>query len=95
MSSFLIFIGHPLLALIPALIFGGMAFAAKGRLVWFAAGAWLLYALYELGMQNRILCSGDCDIRIDLILIIPALLATTLGGLAGAAVWVLRRRSSP
>lgn len=43
--------------------------------------AWLLYAAYETSMQQRWLCSGECNIRIDLFLIGPLLL---LGSLATA-----------
>ena len=41
--------------------------------------AWLLYAAYETGMQQRWLCSGECNIRIDLFVIGPLLI---LGSLA-------------
>jgi hypothetical protein len=34
---------------------------------------WLLYAAYEIGMQQRWLCSGECNIRLDLLVIYPAL----------------------
>ena len=47
--------------------------------------AWLLYAVYETSMQQRWLCSGECNIRIDLFLIAPLLL---LGSLAAIVrVW--------
>jgi hypothetical protein len=52
---------------------------------------WLFYALYETGMQRRWLCSGECNIRIDLLVIYPALLLS----LVAAAVSVLRRRRRP
>jgi hypothetical protein len=35
---------------------------------------WLLYALYETGMKQRWLCTGECNIRLDLFLIYPLLL---------------------
>jgi hypothetical protein len=44
---------------------------------------WALYAGYETGMQQRWLCSGECNIRVDLLLIYPALLA--------ASAWALWR----
>jgi hypothetical protein len=50
---------------------------------------WLLYALYEFGMKRRWLCSGECNIRIDLLVIYPALLI----GLLVAGVSLLRSRS--
>jgi hypothetical protein len=40
-------------------------------------------------MKQRWLCSGECNIRIDLLLIYPVLVI----GLAAAAVSLLRRRS--
>lgn len=39
---------------------------------------WLIYSAYECAMFLRILCSGDCNIRIDLLLIYPLLLALSL-----------------
>jgi formate hydrogenlyase subunit 3/multisubunit Na+/H+ antiporter MnhD subunit len=48
---------------------------------------WLLYAAYELGMQQRWLCSGECNIRVDLLLIYPVLLI----GLVAAGVGLFRR----
>jgi hypothetical protein len=52
-------------------------------LKWTAA-AWGLYAVYEYLMHERILCSGECNIRIDLLLIYPLLL-----GLTFKALWAL------
>src|SRR4026208_1773944 len=34
---------------------------------------WVLYAAYETGMQQRWLCTGECNIRVDLLLIYPIL----------------------
>ncbi len=47
---------------------------------------WLLYAVYELGMKLRWLCSGECNIRVDLLLIDPVLLIAS----AAALVSLLR-----
>lgn len=38
-----------------------------------AAVLWLAYALYELLVYVRLLCSGDCNIRVDLLLVWPLL----------------------
>lgn len=43
-----------------------------------AAGAWLLYAAYEYLMHLRVLCSGECNIRVDLLLLWPLLLFAAL-----------------
>ena len=54
------------------------------RSLWVAAGGWLTYALYEALMAARVLCSGECNIRIDLLLIWPILLLMTLVALVKA-----------
>ena len=40
---------------------------------------WVLYALYETGMHQRWLCTGECNIRVDLLLIYPILLLASAG----------------
>ena len=47
---------------------------SRRRVVITAGILWLYYGLYEFGMQQRLLCSGECNIRIDLLLIHPVLL---------------------
>jgi hypothetical protein len=49
-----------------------------------------LYAAYETGMQQRWLCTGECNIRVDLLLIYPILLLASAG-----AAWSLRPTASP
>jgi hypothetical protein len=67
---------------IVAIVLGG-AFAVlwlttrvPGALV--AGIAWLLYAPYEFLMYARVLCSGECNIRVDLLLLWPLLLGISL-----------------
>ena len=71
--------------LIPAIVALALAglFAALWRATRMpgaaAAGiAWLLYAPYEFSMYTRVLCSGECNIRVDLLLVWPALLGVSL-----------------
>lgn len=72
-GPFTIFVGYPLLALVPAALFF-VLYRASGRGVAAAAAAlWLLYALYEYGMHRRWLCTGECNIRVDLLLLYPVL----------------------
>ncbi len=40
-----------------------------------AAIAWACYGVYEYLMYARILCTGECNIRVDLLLFYPLLLA--------------------
>jgi hypothetical protein len=73
-----VFVAQPLLALVPAatLIF---LFARCGRrIVLVAAIAWLAYIPYELAMKLRFLCSGECNIRVDLLLFYPILTCLSL-----------------
>lgn len=69
---------QPFLALVPAGLFlGGYALSTSR---WSFAGGmlWLLYCLYELGMKYRLLCSGECNIRIDLLVLYPLLVVVSL-----------------
>ncbi len=50
------------------------------------AVVWLLYAVYETSMKQRWLCSGECNIRIDLFVIASLLLP----GSAAAVVRIWR-----
>ena len=78
MSLLGLFIAYPWLAALVGLLLGAIGW---GRRRWgvVAVGAiWALYALYETGMQQRWLCTGECNIRIDLLLIYPALLLLTV-----------------
>jgi len=83
-----IFIETPVLALAPAVLFAVLHWRTRRRAALVAAGAWLAYWPYEEAMKHRILCSGECNIRVDLLLIYPALLALSLV----AIVSVLRGR---
>ncbi len=39
---------------------------------------WVIYSIYEFLMYMRILCTGECNIRIDLLIIYPILIASSL-----------------
>ena len=79
-----IFVGFPWLALLPALAFGVTAYRRRRTVVWVAAAAWLAYAAYETAMARRILCSGECNIRVDLLLLYPALLTLSVAAALAA-----------
>ena len=69
-----VLIARPWLAAIP-----GAALLASGRrLVLVVAVAWLLYLPHEYGMKWRILCWGECNIRVDLLLLYPALVILSI-----------------
>lgn len=76
-----VFIEHPILALAPAVLFAVLFKLSKSRLALIAGLLWLAYFFYEYGMKLRILCSGECNIRIDLLVLYPALILVSLAGL--------------
>ena len=72
-QTFAPFIQWPLGAFIPAAAFAA-AFAWSRRALTLAASlAWALYATLETLNKARITCSGECNIRVDLLVIYPAL----------------------
>ena len=85
-----ILVQHPGLAALPVLVFLLLYRLAPRRPILAAAVAWLLYGFYEFAMKLRFLCSGECDIRIDLLLIYPALGVLSLIAVVTGA-WALRR----
>jgi hypothetical protein len=86
-----ILIGYPWLALIPAIIFIALYWRSKLRLTVIASLAWFLYSIYEYGMYLRILCSGECNIRVDLLLIYPVLLILSITSLIKGILAINRR----
>ena len=86
-----LFIQYPWLAAMVgvALLWPGLLRSRWGAV---AAGVvWLLYAGYEYGMKQRWLCTGECNIRVDLLLIYPVLLLLTVLGVVN----LLRKRQGP
>ena len=83
-----VFVQHPALAALPGLALLALAGAARRARrpgVGAAAAAWLVYAVYETLVRARVLCSGECNIRVDLLLIYPLLLALSAAALVAAA----------
>jgi hypothetical protein len=74
MNSLGIIVAHPWLALVAAFALGGIWYWSRSRVALVASIAWVVYAAYEYLMLKRVLCSGDCNIRVDLLLIYPLLL---------------------
>ncbi|MBK7927450.1 MAG: hypothetical protein IPJ98_08150 [Bryobacterales bacterium] len=42
-----------------------------------AAGLWAAYCVYEGLMEARVLCSGECNIRVDLLVVYPVLVVVS------------------
>lgn len=98
MSALLGFFGplisSPWVAFVIAIAFA-LAARVRGRIVaWVAAVAWLVYGVYETGIRRHLLCSGDCSIRVDLLLIYP-LLAALSAMAAIALLWPRRVTLTP
>jgi hypothetical protein len=87
-----LFIAQPLLAALLGAAFLGLGWWSGSRAAGLAGALWLVYWGYETGMQQRWLCSGECNIRVDLLLIYPVLLVASLVGLVGAGRAGARRQ---
>jgi hypothetical protein len=94
LRSMAILIDQPWLALLPAALFAGFAVAVRSRVALVVACIWTLYCFYELAMKWRILCSGECNIRIDLLALYPLLLLATGVGLVAVVPRMVRRQKT-
>jgi hypothetical protein len=90
-----VFIPRPWLALGPGLLFGLFYVVIRRRFLVITAAVWVAYAVYEYTLYRRWLCSGECDIRVDLLLIYPVLLLISVAALVLLVVSLLRRRRYP
>jgi len=85
-------IGLPLLAVLFGLLIVACFKLAHSHLLLATGTLWIGYGIYEYLMQIRVLCSGECNIRVDLLLIYPVLLALTLASLVPVTMVLWRRR---
>jgi hypothetical protein len=83
----LIFILAPFLALVPTVIFVFLYQRSKRGLALITASLWGIYTIYEYAMKLRILCSGECNIRVDLLLIYPLLIFISLLSVVSFVRW--------
>ena len=73
-----IFTVHPWLALLLAACFAGLWWWRRSKVAFAVAIGWVVYTGYEYLMLARILCTGECTMRVDLLLIYPLLLLLSL-----------------
>jgi hypothetical protein len=73
-----ILIEYPILALAPAVLFGHLYHRSRVGLCLGTASAWIAYAIYEYGISYRLFCTGECNIRVDLLFLYPLLLGLSL-----------------
>ena len=71
-------IEYPWLASIVALVFAALWGWKRAPGAGLTALCWAGYCVYEFLMRARMLCSGECNIRVDLLLIYPFLLLVSL-----------------
>jgi hypothetical protein len=86
-----VFIQWPILTAIPCVVFLVLFALSRKALVLVAAVAWLAYLPYEYAMKLRILCTGECNIRVDLLLLYPALAALSGAALVVFGRWAAKR----
>jgi hypothetical protein len=70
-------IDYPLLALVVGGAFVGAWLWRRVRSAAIAGLLWFIYSGYEYLIFVRFLCSGDCSIRVDLLVIYPLLLVVS------------------
>ena len=92
MNIFGLLIYYPFLALLPAALCAIIYVRSKCRVTLLAALAWLAYFPYEQAMILRILCTGECNIRVDLLLFYPLLMIVSV--MAVAAYLKFARQST-
>jgi hypothetical protein len=73
-----ILIEYPALAAAIGVVLFVLGRRSRRRVAVGVGVAWFVYGLYEFGMKQRWLCSGECNIRIDLLVIHPMLLIGVL-----------------
>jgi hypothetical protein len=72
-GTFAVFISYPLAAFLPAAAFLACYYARRRTGILVAGLCWAGYASLETLNYLRITCSGECNIRVDLLLIYPVL----------------------
>lgn len=81
------FIEYPWAALAVAGAFAFLWYFRRRRTIAVTAVLWAGYGVYEYLMHTRVLCSGECNIRVDLLLLYPVLFVISI---AAAAIAVRR-----
>ena len=89
-QTFAVFIEWPLAAFVPAAIFGALYYGKRRTGILVAALCWAGYAILETLNKARITCSGECNIRVDLLVIYPVLWIVSI-----TAVVLLLRAKKP
>ena len=89
-----VFIEHPLLAAVLGALYLAAFWVSRRPVVLVAAVAWLGYTAYEMAMHLRWRCTGECNIRLDLLLIYPILLVLSVAAVVAALRWQGKHRQA-
>jgi hypothetical protein len=84
MEILTIFMAYPLAAWLVFAAFAVLCGVKRRILPGVAATLWAAYGYYEYLMHTRVLCTGECNIRIDLLLIYPLLLLISVWATASS-----------
>ncbi len=79
-----------LAVLMPTMLFAGLYRSSHRKLAGAAALIWLLYGVCEYAMYRRWLCTGECNIRVDLLLIYPVIILVSIPAVVAISA-ILRR----
>lgn len=90
-APFSVFVAYPAAALVPAGVFALGFFIKRTSITGLASVLWVLYAGYETLMKFRVLCSGECNVRADLLVLCPALFLVSL---AAIIEFLVRRKKA-
>ena len=90
---FYVLVNYPGLIAIPIIAFAALALLTHSRTAWLTAAAWVLYLLYELGMNAGVLCGvNECLKRTPLYFVYPLLALLSMVALVQAYVRVRDKR---
>ena len=81
----------PLLVVLFGLLMAACFKLAHSHLLLANGALRIAYGVYEYLMQIRVSCSGECNIRVDLLLNYPVLSALTLASLMRVTIVLWRR----
>ena len=83
----IVLITAPFVAIIIAFIFAGLYLKTNLKTNLFTSVFWGIYTLYEYAMKLRILCSGECNIRVDLLVLYPLLIFVSILAIIKTIRW--------
>ncbi len=90
---FYLLINHPTLIAAPIIVFAGLALWSHSRTAWTATVAWVMYLVYELGMNAGVFCEGTgCMKRSPLYVVYPLLAFLSFVALVQAYVHIRDKR---